>query len=216
MAYIYKITNKINGKIYIGKTNQNPDIRLKEHINNSKRNDSIAKRPLYLAFNKYGIENFSLVVIEECSLLEANNKEKFWINYYQSYYNGYNATFGGDGNNTANYLLIHSLFKQGKTNKEISELTGYCSNTITKALTVMGIKKDELKERHYNNKPSNGITKAQPVVMIDKISNKELKVFSSINEAAIFLGLKGHHIGDVCKGKRKTAHGYKWRYLNLY
>ena len=60
MSFIYKITNQINGKSYIGKTNL-PSIqeRFKEHISDSKR-ARMEKRPLYSAMNKYGIENFKI------------------------------------------------------------------------------------------------------------------------------------------------------------
>jgi len=45
---------------------------------------------------KYGIENFSFEIIEECSKEQLLEREKFWITYYNSYYYGYNCTFGGD------------------------------------------------------------------------------------------------------------------------
>ena len=63
MGYIYKITSKINNKIYIGKTTRNPEMRWKEHIRDSKNNNN--NIPLYNAFNKYGIDNFSFEVISE-------------------------------------------------------------------------------------------------------------------------------------------------------
>ena len=66
MSYIYVITNNINGKQYVGKTNFSLQKRFQEHINDSKRSTK-EHRPLYNAFNKYGIENFSIKVLEECS-----------------------------------------------------------------------------------------------------------------------------------------------------
>lgn len=66
MSYIYVITNNINDKQYVGKTNLSIEKRFKEHIRDSK--GSMKKhRPLYYAFNKYGIENFSIDILEECS-----------------------------------------------------------------------------------------------------------------------------------------------------
>ena len=52
--------------------------------------------PLYRAFRKYGIENFEFSVLEECSSLELNEKEKYYIEKYNSLYDGYNQTVGGD------------------------------------------------------------------------------------------------------------------------
>ena len=62
MGYIYKITNDINNKIYIGLTSRNLDIRFKEHLKDSKTD---LNRPLYRAMNKYGAEHFTISLIEE-------------------------------------------------------------------------------------------------------------------------------------------------------
>lgn len=87
MIGIYKITNLINGKVYIG---QSVDIsrRWRQHRNNYQVDDV----PLYRAFRKYGISNFSFTVIEECSKEELSDRELYWIQYYNSYKEGYNAT----------------------------------------------------------------------------------------------------------------------------
>ena len=98
-GYIYKITNLINNKCYIGQTIKN----IEERWNRHKR-DAFNKKnynynyPLYKAFRKYGLENFSFEIIEECNISELNEKEIYWIQYYDSYKNGYNQTTGGKGN----------------------------------------------------------------------------------------------------------------------
>lgn len=99
MIGIYKITNLINDKIYIGQA-KNIERRWKEHINASKKENSL----LYRAMRKYGLENFSFEVIEECSIEELNNLEIYYIWYYNSYIykegsKGYNMTIGGDCGN---------------------------------------------------------------------------------------------------------------------
>lgn len=101
MKGIYKITNLINNKCYIGKS-QNIQERWKYHKVRicDKR---YFEKPLYRAFRKYGLENFSFEVIEEIqddTLL--NEREKHWIKFYHSYGStGYNATEGGDGGQTS-------------------------------------------------------------------------------------------------------------------
>lgn len=70
MAFIYVITNDINSKRYVGKTNNSIEKRFKEHIKNSKR-ERCEKRPLYNAMNKYGIEHFHIEELEECSAEES-------------------------------------------------------------------------------------------------------------------------------------------------
>ena len=95
MGYIYCITNLINSKKYIGKTTSTIDERWKEHCQDYKK-ERCEKRPLYDAFNKYGIENFKIECLEEIkdnNLL--SNKEIYWINELQTYgspYYCYNVT----------------------------------------------------------------------------------------------------------------------------
>lgn len=94
MGLIYKITNDINGKIYIGKTEFSLEKRFKEHCQDAFR-ERCEKRPLYAAMRKYGIEHFHIELIEETNIPEE--REKYWIDYYNTYKYGYNATIGGDG-----------------------------------------------------------------------------------------------------------------------
>ena len=99
--YIYKITNKINNKIYIGQVyNKTIQDRFKRHINEaSEKSKSYIGRAIY----KYGKENFICELIDTASSLkELNEKEKYWISYYNSTNHniGYNLTPGGDGGNT--------------------------------------------------------------------------------------------------------------------
>lgn len=92
MSFIYKITNLLNGKCYIGKTDiHTVQERFKEHVKDSKK---YLERPLYRAFNKYGIENFKVEEIEQCNIEDSCEREKYWIEYYSSFKNGYNATLG--------------------------------------------------------------------------------------------------------------------------
>lgn len=108
MGWIYKITNRINGKIYIGKTElYNPYDRWKQHLKDFKKPRS-EKRPLYEAMNKYGTDNFDFEPIAEFNNgEELCDKEKEYINKYRTYVgfkdcNGYNATLGGDGKSYLN------------------------------------------------------------------------------------------------------------------
>ena len=97
MIGIYKIENLINGKVYIGQS-INIKERWNEHklINSRASKDALKKQkyPLYLAFQKYGLENFSFEVLEECPREQLNEKEKYYIDLYSSYDYGYNSTRG--------------------------------------------------------------------------------------------------------------------------
>ena len=96
MIGIYKITNKINDNSYIG-LSVDIERRWKTHCQryqdpNNKEYDKV----LYKAFRKYGINNFSFEIIEECDAKQLQEKEKYWITFYDTYNHGYNATPGGD------------------------------------------------------------------------------------------------------------------------
>lgn len=76
VSKIYKITNDINNKIYVGKTSNTLEQRFKEHcVDCQKREEE--KRPLYSAMKKYGIEHFKISLIEECSIEEEDEREIF-------------------------------------------------------------------------------------------------------------------------------------------
>ena len=207
MPFIYKITNDINDKIYVGKTTTTIEQRWKEHQRQYIRS-AYEKRPLYNAMIKYGIEHFSIEQIEECSISELNECEKYWIKQYNSYKDGYNATLGGDGTIYANYEEIYNLFQQGLNGYQIHKELGYDFRTIAKALNQYNIT-TESRQKRENEK------RKKAVIQIDKDTGEELNKYSSLCEASNAVGAstdKGTHIGQVCRGKRKTAYGYKWKY----
>ena len=87
MTGIYKITNLINQHCYVGQS-KNIQSRWKNHRTASHNpNDKGYEYPLYRAIRKYGIDNFSFEILEECSIESLNDKECYWINYYNPEYN---------------------------------------------------------------------------------------------------------------------------------
>lgn len=109
MKAIYKITNLINNKVYIGQSIA-PEQRWKKHI--LYNNNAIGQ-----ALKKYGVENFSFEIIEWT--YKYNEQEAYWIAYYNSYgSSGYNETRGGEG---------HHLL----TINEVKHIQSLLQNTTT-------------------------------------------------------------------------------------
>lgn len=219
MAYIYKITNDINQKIYIGKTEFDIQKRFKEHCKDAYK-DSLEKRPLYSAIRKYGPEHFYVELVEETN--NPEERETYWIEYYGSFKNGYNATMGGDGKRYIDYDLIYeSYINSNKLIYEIAEDFGISKDSVRHILEIKGCSKEYRKQKQFQC-----LRKA--INCFDKEENY-IKTYSSVSEAVRDLinnGIikckdyrqtrgSGSHITDVCKGKRKTAYGFIWKFANL-
>lgn len=116
---IYLITNKLNGKKYVG---QSVDIekRWKQHMIDSKKKDCA----IYKAIRKYGIENLEFSILEECSVDKLDEREIYWISELDTYNNGYNMSLGGaSGNNKGlNYNYKEYRNKYNKEHKEYINL----------------------------------------------------------------------------------------------
>ena len=130
MIGIYKITNKVNGKIYIGQS-VNIEQRWKAHRNTAyNMYDKNYDKPLYRAIRKYGLENFCFEIIEECLVSELNEKERYYISFYNSFFDGYNLTLGGDG--SAHFInkekiigIIRDLENTEMFHSEIAKKVGH-------------------------------------------------------------------------------------------
>ena len=133
MPYIYKIINNVNQKIYIGKTTRTIEERFKEHCKDYKKRD-LEKRPLYRAMKKYGIENFSIELVEETD--NPEEREKYWIEYYGSFKNGYNATIGGDGKPYIDYDLVAATYKELKIQKAVAKKLNISEDTVSRVLRI--------------------------------------------------------------------------------
>lgn len=306
MVGIYKIENLINGHKYIGQSRN-----ISQRWNAEKRcafspNSSSYDYPLSKAFRKYGIENFSFTILEECSIDELNEKERFWISYYDSFFHGYNQTLGGDGGGNNNSQLILDIIDDLKNTKllqrEIAKKRGvseeivqgintgrywfldnqeypirgvrtitqrYCidcgkkitrkalrcpecsvklqqkverpskeelfdylvsiKGNFTEASRRFGVTDNSIRKwcakydlptssKDYRllieENPNKGRTIPKKIAQIDSVTNKVITTYDTIADAYKALKVKNSsHISAVCRGKRKTAYGYKWKYI---
>lgn len=206
---IYKITNQINNKVYIGKTLKTIEERFLEHIRDSSRSCE-EKRPLYNAFKKYGINNFTISLIEKVELDQLSSREQYWIKKYNSYSNGYNATIGGDGKQLYDYSLIVEQYLLNKSVEELSQEFNCCKETIYSALHLANIDLSHNIAKNCGKKLSaykKSILVKSFATRMEAVSwLQENNYTSSTNRDNINAA-----IGRAANGLRKTAYGFVWK-----
>lgn len=148
-GYIYIIKNTINDKVYIGQTTQTINIRFTNHKMASRTGEDTK---FYRAMRKHGENNFYPELLEKVEIKDLNNRERYWINYYNSYYNGYNSTLGGDQPYRINQQKIKDLWDSGMYLAEIARITNHDSNSISIILkNVIGISEEEIQLRGHKS-----------------------------------------------------------------
>lgn len=149
MGLIYKITNLVNDKVYIGKTIRTLDERKREHLKDYKIEDT----KLYRAMRKYGVDNFVFSIVEDDIPNEQTGYcERKYIKEYNSYYEGYNSTFGGEGESSIDEDIIIKLFLEGNNCTTIEKKTNYTRKTISSIL-----KRNGYEVKNHLGKNSEGV-----------------------------------------------------------
>lgn len=244
---IYKITNLVNGKFYIGSTS-NFQKRKREHrsglITNTHFNNHLQH-----AFNKYGIESFSFEVVEHVDnigdLLDVEQKYLDELNPCDMEI-GYNlsrcaTSYRVCGEDNPHFGVPKSEEQKRKTSES---LKGHKHSKETKQKISKAVKGKNTGEDHWSygkersqqhrerlsesmkgkflaeknpfyGKKHSAETKikmSKPVVQLSK-DGTFIAEFQSVADAE---KIGGHHVSCCCTGKRKTAGGYKWMYLEEY
>ncbi len=193
-GYIYKISNSINNKVYIGQTTRTINIRFTEHI----KKHTAAKRKhlkLYQAMQELGAENFFVEQLDCAeSLNDLNYKERYWIKYYNSIKNGYNMLPGGNDETpmhdstvkAAHDSRMRSSVVRAKISKTLSEYRttfGFSESHKQKIKQARERRKQirrELGLNFYNN-PEHMASRSKPVYCI--LDTGERFDFKNILEA---------------------------------
>lgn len=197
MVGIYKITNQINNKSYIGQS-IDVEARLKEHVRNIKYPQKT--NILYQAMRKYGVENFLFEILEECPIDNLNDREIFYIKLYDSYYNGYNATLGGKSGRTLEYEKLYEIFQQTHSIEQTAKIYGCSTTGARDALRAMGVE-----SFHEQSDP-------KPVEQIDPQTLKVINEFPSIRAAAAYVDVQPSNIWAAITGETWSSGGFFWRF----
>lgn len=211
MGYIYKITNKINGLSYIGQTSRSYKDRWAEHKRDSLK-EPYCNWPLYRMINKVGLENLDWKVIEEVPNNLLNERERFWIEFYNTKHNGYNCTYGGNNGTKYNYdeILKYWLSEGARNFTKTAKHFGTDKAYISDIIKSMGYITRTWEEINSNDHDSI----KRKVNKIDPKTGKVLQTYDSITAAAIDMGDKEYAktISPTCQGKHPTYLGYCWQY----
>ena len=225
VGIIYGWYCTVTDKWYIGQT-VNPEKRFNCHIDRAINKKD--KTYFYNSIRKYGLENFVYCVLEENVLREnLNMREMGWIEYYDSFYCGYNMTAGGNQTifseefkekmSEANKGRIpwnkgkHGIYSE-ETLKKLSESLkgkqGYWTNKHLSEETKKKLSESlKGKPSWQKGKPSYN---RKPVSKYD-LNGNFIKKYNCITDA-LKENPKAGHIGEVCNGYRKQTGGFIWKY----
>lgn len=232
---IYKITNLVNSKILIGQTTRTLKRRWSEYQSDARNRP---KRAIEHAINKYGVENFTIEVVDMCDDLDdLNKKEINWISHFNSTCRdiGYNVESGGNNSPVAESTRekLSEIFKgrvltqEWKDKISKSNMGRIISEENKQKLREFNLgKKRSLESRQKQSESIRGeknhqygkpLPEATFKAMIEKNSKKIIRddgtLYKSITEAAE--DVKVHHsaISNNLRGKSKTCRGYTFKYL---
>ena len=218
---IYKITNLKNNLVYIGQT-VNFGIRRRDHWSDKTNDD------LHNDIQKLGREYFKFEIIEKCDVDQLDEREKYWIEYYDSYNMGYNNTEGGSGNKlnakNSQCIPVYAYNLDGTFAAEYYSIASAMrelnmkSNNITRCI----IHNDNHHHsggfmwRTYKTDQIPAFEKnlgGKSIYCYDLNTRLFVKEYKTVTEAGIELcGKRTPHICSAANGSRKSACGFLWSY----
>ena len=217
MAIIYKITNKLNGKVYIGQTRTPLNQRINKHFSKAKCNDNLTG--IDAAIKKYGRENFEIEQIDECSVEQLDDLERFYIAKYNSYETGYNLTKGRqDGIGSKKEIDIDYAYKtylEEKSIKRAAEILGCSDKTLSNIFNEAGKESNIFMKVKQKENLQKGAELAKKKVRIIELD----KTFDSIIDCGRWLIDNGYTTAEekyARNGVCRVLHGTRKSYLGMH
>lgn len=190
---IYSIVCKVNGKRYIGQTINELGVRWKHHITESK---SKSHRPLYRAISKYGPGMFTVRVLEDNIEYEnLSERERHWIEQFDTFNNGYNLTTGGEQSKTIHQDVKDKISTTMQGKEKSAEHISKMRESLKRnnvGFTVNGDGK-HLRRKIRRIDPNTG----------------EVVIYESSTDACNEMGIKSSNLSRGIK-KGYLVGGYKW------
>lgn len=208
MGIIYKITNDINDKIYIGQTTNPLEKRWYDHQYSARNPREDNDNVLYRAMRKYGIGHFSISVVEQVDDNLLDEREIYWIEFYNSYNpNGYNSTLGGKGHVKYNHseVIDYYFTVARRSGAETAKHFGCSQQTVSSIIRGAG----------YDGAISRNLV-GQGIYKIDPNSGDVIAYYASIGIAVKMDDYTIAGISSVLRKSSKTYKGYYWIYKNQY
>lgn len=217
MGYIYKITNQINQKSYIGQTINSIKERMRKHYDHALE----ATTGIDYAIYKYGKNNFTVEEICQCDDAQLDELERYYIQLYDTYNNGYNLTIGGQDYSTRWIVDEQEVIDKYNNGKTIEELSVEY-NKGYKAITNL-LHRNNVKMRRGLN-PENVIGKGKQFKEGDGVKAvyiQELNLtFPSLKECAQWLidnnYSKANSMEMARKSLSRALHSDKKTYCKLH
>lgn len=227
VGYIYLIRNDVNDKLYVGQTIRTPNYRFRQHCR-AYRSQQVAKGGIDDAIGKIGEKHFSYEVLERCPVEKLNNRERYWIKFYNCVEDGYNLKHGGRGpgiekiQSDEQLQAIYKDYIEGMTLKEIEEKHHVQHGVMYRIFAANGLPKRGSNTetcRQWSIRNFKLATLARQV----PIKNIELDItYPSKKEALVDMIEKGYSsavdwhniragLDSVLKGKQEMFLGFHWK-----
>lgn len=223
MGYIYKIENLVNGKVYIGQTKRGPNVRWHQHIHsmNYKSGENYNNH-LYSSMRKYGLDNFDFSILDEVEDDHLDSTEKFWIEKYKSNNIdfGYNVTGGGQGRGqiwtqVSQYSVDGRYIKTYASISEAARETGGDRSWIKKICDGHHSISANSQWRYANDDPPRPFFKNSfRYVNQYDIDGELVATFDNAKSADKETGAGYVNILNCLSGRKSSAKGFQWRYLD--
>ena len=234
-GYIYLITNVINGKQYIGQTMRTIQDRWKEH----KRDCVYCDYALYNAMCAYGVDNF---IVKEIDMVYTKTKKEisdilddreiYWVAFYDTYKNGYNETPGGQYNapnkfperSVVEYSIQGAYINTYPSLTAAADATGLSHSDISSCCSRKKIYRVQNKVFRYEDSPLTDdeiiwYRNKYPKISQYNLDGDLINEFEFVIDAVKYLNSIGINADNTnicccCNGIHHSAYGYVWRYGN--